>query len=303
MKVMVMGASGMLGSMLVGYLSKYFEIVALVRDKADVKDIENVDWEIGDIIKRFEFTWRPPAFEEDLCIINAIGVIKQKLADVTTAYQVNTVFPHRLAWLVNERENTRVLQIATDCVFSGFTGKYDERAPLSPTDVYGKTKADGEVISPQFHHLRCSLIGVEQKTPKVSLLGWFLGQPENAIVEGYVNHIWNGLTTLHFAKVCRAVIENDIPLPLHHHLIPGDWVSKAKLLSYFKEYFDRQDITIRSVLNVEPINRRLTTVDPGLSRSLWAVAGYDEPPTIRQMIQELAEYSKLSERLSEVKVA
>ena len=70
-------------------------------------------------------------------------------------------------------KNVKIYQIATDCVFSGTVGNYNEMAKHDALDVYGKTKSLGEVNIKNFFNIRVSIIGKELDT-KNSLVEWFL---------------------------------------------------------------------------------------------------------------------------------
>jgi dTDP-4-dehydrorhamnose reductase len=224
-------------------------------------------------------------------VVNCIGVIKPYIHDdnreeVERAIQVNALFPMRLA-VAAERSGARVIQIATDCVYSGRDGDYDERAAHDATDVYGKTKSMGEVHSPNVIHLRCSIIGPEVKG-FVSLLDWFLKQAPDATLNGYRNHRWNGVTTLHFAKICAGIIRDAPVLPHVQHVIPSGEVTKAELLRSFAREYGRQRLTIRDVDAPALVDRRLRTTSPGLNAALWRAAGHAEPPSVPAMVHELA---------------
>ena len=39
----------------------------------------------------------------------------------------------------------KIFQIATDCVYSGRLGKYNEKSEHDDTDIYGVTKSLGEI--------------------------------------------------------------------------------------------------------------------------------------------------------------
>ena len=93
--------------------------------------------------------------------------------------------------------------IGTDAVFSGRAGPYAESSPADPTDLYGTTKFLGEVTSEHVMHLRTSIIGPELGSRR-SLLEWFLGHEDGDTVPGFVNHQWNGITTLHLARSSPA---------------------------------------------------------------------------------------------------
>jgi dTDP-4-dehydrorhamnose reductase len=299
MKIVVLGASGMLGSMVMEYLStdNSLQVKATVRREAlkqilmaqrpgvevallDAEECEGQ--EIRDIING------------NAWVVNAIGVIKPYIRDdhpreVERAVKVNSLFPHFVARAA-EHSGCRLLQIATDCVFSGSKGLYAETDPQDPLDVYGKTKSLGEVYSNQAHHLRCSIIGPEAKG-NVSLMEWFLRQPQGGKVNGYTNHQWNGVTTLHFARLCHGIITHGLDLPHVHHIVPSGRVSKAELLHCLGQGFRREDITIVPSEAATAIDRTLVTTNDSLNHQLWAAAGYPAPPSIQHMIEELAQYN------------
>lgn len=270
MKIAVLGSTGMLGSMLVKQLNGDVETPQL--DAAE-------PFNDGLVKTLADYQW----------IINAIGAIPQRCKDDFKFWKVNAGFPWRLANAA-VTVNAEVIQIATDCVYDGKRGDYTEADAVSPTDIYSRTKVQGEVKSPNMHHIRCSVTGPE--THGKSLLGWFLSQPPGATINGYTNHLWNGVTTLHFAKVCQGVINYGLPLPHIQHLVPADNASKYELLRLFRCFFDRRDITIDMVEAPKDINRTLATTDPVLNQKLWALAGYSKPPTVAQMVKELAEVMK-----------
>jgi dTDP-4-dehydrorhamnose reductase len=224
-------------------------------------------------------------------VVNAIGITKPYVHDdvpqeVERAVRVNALFPHSLA-AAAASEGARVLQIATDCVFSGREGRYLESSPHDPLDVYGKTKSLGEVHAACVHHLRCSIIGPETKT-RAFLLEWLRNQPRDASVPGYTDHHWNGVTTLHFARLCHAILREDLALPPLLHVTPANIVSKSVLLEDLASTYGRTDVAVRPVASGRPVDRTLATVDAARNRALWAAAGYSEPPSIRSMLEELA---------------
>lgn len=205
--------------------------------------------------------------------INAIGVIKPYCDVVERVIRVNSLFPYFLP--------SNTIQIATDCVYSGKKGNYVETDEHDATDVYGKTKSLGE--APHIKNLRCSIIGPEVKN-HISLLDWFLTQEK---ANGFTNHLWNGITTYHFAKICQGVIEEGIELPQLQHIVPADVVTKAELLRIIAKAYGK-DIPVTDVEAPEAVDRTLSTNNPDLNLKLWKAAGYDNPPTIAEMVEELS---------------
>jgi len=180
-KVLILGVGGMLGHACFDYfddLGKY-EIYGTWRkptlDKVRMFDASNES--IEELIQNIEPDW----------IINCIGVIKQKINEqdnrsVENTLQINQFFPHQIAKAV-EGSKIKVIQIATDCVFNGFKGKYSEVSPHDALDLYGKSKSKGEVVSPEFLNLRVSIIGKEIES-NYSLVSWFLSQKIGSEIDG-----------------------------------------------------------------------------------------------------------------------
>jgi dTDP-4-dehydrorhamnose reductase len=284
-KVAILGSTGMLGSMVRLYLGQKscYSIYAPSRKRLDA-EWTSVDL-LADLLRGQDYA------------INCIGIIKPRIdetfpASVLRALHVNALFPHLLATAA-ERTGCRVLQIATDCVYSGRSGDYDENSPHDALDVYGKTKSIGEVRSPAVRHLRCSIIGPEgADRPKDSLLEWFLGQPAGSMIKGFTNHHWNGITTLAFARLCHGIMSADLFYRLQpvQHIVPRNTVTKAGLLSHFAYFYRRDDISFGEVAAPVAVDRSLTTCSPDMNERLWRAAGYDSSPCIQQMIEEMAAY-------------
>ena len=294
-KVLVLGGSGMLGSMIVDWLARdrSLKVGATVRDRRYLEHgralLPEVQWRLLDA-EDDSYASALSILEDYGWVINAIGVIKQFIRDdnpveVERAIRVNALFPHRLARKARET-GARVLQIATDCVYSGREGRYTEEAPHDPLDVYGKTKSLGEARSDIVFHLRCSIIGPELKN-HVSLLDWFLKHPLGAKLTGFTNHRWNGVTTLHFARICQGIIKTDLKLPYLHHVIPGGEITKAELLEEFAGKYGREDIKIARGEAANVIDRTLSSRNEILNRSIWEAAGFRRPPAIPDMIAEM----------------
>ena len=221
-------------------------------------------------------------------LINCIGIIKpyideQDTKSVTETIRINSLFPLEIT-LIAKIHNVRIIQIATDCVFSGDKGNYLESDVHDSKDLYGKSKSLGEVKDRVFLNLRTSIIG-EEINKTSSLLEWFLNHPKGKI-SGFSNHYWNGITTYHFALVCAGIILNDYNLSGTQHLVPKNTVTKAELLKIFKQVYNKSEVEISSVLSSNYINRSLSTINEEINLTLWKLAGYTQPPTIEDLIIE-----------------
>jgi dTDP-4-dehydrorhamnose reductase len=279
----------MLGHMVNSVLIKdKFEVFVTNRHKLSSQIQPTIDFDFSDLgnpnslekISGFDF------------IINCVGVIKPRIkeddsASVLNAIYINSYLPHRIQNYISQ-SSTKVIQIATDCVYSGSHGSYLEKSLHDAKDVYGKTKSLGEVSSPNFMNLRCSIIGPELKS-KSSLLEWVLNQPAETHLTGFVDHRWNGVTTLAFAKIVSGVLNSSFS-PGTFHIIPKSPLTKHELVNSIAINYGRDDIVVKKTNSGNPIDRTLSTSFPDFNLSLWRSAGYNKLPKIEELIRELKEW-------------
>lgn len=213
-------------------------------------------------------------------VINAIGAIPQKNCNPRLMYEVNALCPLHL--LHEMTSDQRLIHASTDCVFSGKTGNYRTESRKDCEQDYGLSKSLGEAVAldPRVICFRVSLIGPELSGGN-GLLGWFLNQ--SGPIQGFTNHIWNGITTLEWAKVAVEVIDNKAPRQAGLvQLGTTDSLSKQQLLELFSEIW-RMPTQIIPTEGQHHIDRTL-------------VPDWIRPP-IRQQLLELADWVESNQRL------
>ncbi|PVZ32937.1 SDR family oxidoreductase [Pseudomonas sp. CC120222-01a] len=200
-------------------------------------------------------------------VINCVGLIKQ-LADAKdplTALPINSMLPHHLARLCS-LANARLIQVSTDCVFSGRKGNYLESDTSDAEDLYGKSKYIGELHDePHAITLRTSIIGHELNSNQ-SLVDWFLSQ--DGTVKGFSKAIFSGLPTVELARVMKDYV---LPQPslsgLYH--VAAQPISKLDLLNLVAAQYGK-DIHITPDENL--------IIDRSLDGTLFREAtGYQAP--------------------------
>lgn len=289
-KVIVLGATGMLGrGVLQAFAGSPLELVGTTRDGKSVDGVSRLP-----VVKFDALTDDVSALDSVVAagdwVINCIGIIKPHIKDDNAdqrrvAMIVNGLFPDQLARYA-ESKDLRIIQIATDCVYSGLKGKYSEADEFDALDVYGKTKSLGEVPSKNMMHLRVSIIGPEYGR-STSLFEWVRNQPQNAEIFGFTDHVWNGVTTFHFGKLCRGIVENNDFIPGTTHVIPGSTLTKEVLVGALAARAGRSDIKVTPKASGKVIDRTLSTTNGEVVARLWRNAGYASAPTVEQMIQEM----------------
>lgn len=241
MKVLVVGASGMIGSTVLRVLSEKngWQVFGTVRDLSvkrffseaiGERLIAGVDVENPDLLVKVLDQIRPDV------VVNCAGLTKHKpeADDPLVSIPINTLMPHRLA-AVSKLVGARLIHVSTDCVFSGEKGGYSESDFVDARDVYGKSKALGEIVYPHTITLRTSTIGHELQS-KYGLLDWFLSQEGRC--KGYTRAIFSGLPTVVFAQVVRdVVIPNKQLTGLYH--VAAEPIDKYVLLKLVAKVYGK----------------------------------------------------------------
>ena len=241
MKVLVIGASGMIGSTVLRVLSEKddWAVFGTVRDEsvkrfftASIGErlIAGVDVENHDSLVKVLDQVRPDV------VVNCAGLTKHKpeAEDPLVSIPINTLMPHRLAGLC-KLVGARLIHVSTDCVFSGEKGSYTEDDFADARDVYGKSKALGEVDYQHAITLRTSTIGHELQST-YGLLDWFLSQQGRC--KGYANAIFSGLPTVVFAQVVRDVVIPHAELSGLYH-VAAKPINKFDLLKLIAEVYGK----------------------------------------------------------------
>ncbi len=210
-------------------------------------------------------------------VVNAVGIIKQvPLAkNIIDTLSVNSIFPHQLGELAEEFQ-FRLINISTDCVFSGEKGNYTESDLADAHDLYGKSKYLGEVSAGNCLTLRTSIIGRELETAH-SLVEWFLSNRGKSI-KGFVKAVYTGFPTVVVADILSNLIENHPNLCGLYH-VSSEPISKFNLLTLINEAY-------RAEIEIEPFEDFV--IDRSLNSNKFREATGFEPTNWNEMIERMA---------------
>lgn len=281
MKILVVGGTGMLGHKLIQVFKKEFDVYTTIRsDFASFKKYDLLEREkVFDKIEVDKFE----SFEkiiEDIkpdFVINAVGLIKQlpSSEDAVLTFNINSIFPQRMARIA-AKYGFRLINISTDCVFSGKTGNYTETDISDAKDIYGKSKFLGEVFAESCLTIRTSIIGRELSTEH-SLLEWFLSNNGNT-VKGYKNAIYTGFPTIILAEILAGIINNQPAMDGLYHL-SSEPINKFELLNLIKEKYN---------LNIEIEPFEDFYIDRSLDCTKFRNLTGFQPPSWEEMISRMA---------------
>jgi dTDP-4-dehydrorhamnose reductase len=283
-KILVLGATGMLGNAVFRYMSDdpELQVWGTIQNAAGKRYfaealqpylIANVNvLDFDTLVGVFEKI-RPDA------VVNCIGLIKQ-LADAKdplSALPINAMLPHRLAKLC-ALSGARLIHVSTDCVFSGRAGMYTETDPSDADDLYGKSKYIGELHdSPHAITLRTSIIGHELSS-RVGLIDWFLAQEES--VKGYAKAVFSGLPTVELARIiCAFVLPNPSLSGLYH--VSAEPIDKCSLLKRVAEVY-------RKTIDIVPDEQ--VRIDRSLDSTRFRQTTGYAPPSWPELILKMKNF-------------
>jgi len=242
LKILVLGANGMIGSAIYTRLhnessigvyggirnlstEKFFP-VPLQKNLVIYDDLTNKD-SISLVLEKIN----PEV------VINCAGLTKHKKEadNPEIVMPINTTMPHQLALACDDRD-IRFIHVSSDCVFSGIKGMYTENDLPDALDLYGRSKALGEVIQGNAITLRTSTIGHELHS-NYGLLEWFLSQKKEC--QGFSKAIFSGLPSVVFAEVIKDfVLPNPDLRGLYH--VSADPINKYDLLKLIAKIYGKK---------------------------------------------------------------
>jgi len=282
-RVLVLGATGMLGHVVFSQLSvrDRLEVYGTVRQRDQA-----ARWFSPEMLARclrvdafdFDSVIRALGETQPEVVVNCLGVIKQSslAQDPFTSIYLNSLLPHRLA-MACRLAGIHLIHLSTDCVFDGVRGNYREEDPTNALDIYGRTKALGEITSPNCLTLRSGIISHELRG-KLGLIEWFLAQEGE--VRGFTRAIFSGFPMITFTKIIEEYLLDDPGLTGLYHVssVP---ITKYDLLSLVAQQYGKKiAITADDSFKVD------RSLD---SSSFRKITGY-APPSWPEMVAEMHQH-------------
>ena len=235
-KILVLGSRGMLGR----YVFKFLKKKGHITDELNRPEYDALDGKLETLLSLPKIK----NLKKGDIIINCIGLLPHSFNDNSISNKgcdnynfkkfilINTILPNNLE-KIKYIKSIKVINITSDCVFSGSKGKYNELDNPDYMWAYGITKTLGECSN--ICNIRSSIIGEEQQH-KRSLLEWVKSN-KDSMVNGYTNYFWNGITCLQMAKVINKIINEELIWDGIRHIFSPSKVSKFDLVNLINETY------------------------------------------------------------------
>ncbi len=235
MKVLILGADGMIGHKIAQSLDDDFELILSSRKSISLDSIGVKKGKIfsHDLIKDSLDPMLKNTFPD--LIINCAGITTRRGVEynLQNTRLLNSELPFKLDSWAN-LNSKKLIHFSTDCVFSGNRGNYLDDDIADAKDTYGKTKAAGEVNSSNTLTIRCSMIGRELYN-FTELFEWLV-KNKNKNINGYSKAFYSGITTVRMGKIINKIIKQNINLKGIYNIssIP---ITKFELLNKLSNAF------------------------------------------------------------------
>lgn len=285
-RILVVGATGMLGHEALRVLAADFEVWGACRDPRGLPDrgvspariLAGLDATDGAAAYALVEQVKPDV------VLNAVGIVKQLAAAkaAVPSIAVNSLWPHVLADAC-AAHGARMVHVSTDCVFGGAGGKYVETDVPDAFDLYGRSKLLGEVVDREnVVTLRTSIVGWQLGEP-TGLVGWFAAHRTQPL-KGFTKAVFSGLTTHALTDLIRDVILPDESLCGLWH-VSADPIDKYTLLHELAGHLG-WDVDLTPV--DEPVIDRSLDSTRFRERTGWI------PPSWEEMLEALAKERRAS---------
>lgn len=235
MKILVLGANGMAGHIIVLFFKEQgYDVTGFTRKP--ITFCRNI---LGDAMNPKDI--KKAIFSDDFdVVINAIGVLNQNAENhKSMAVMLNGYLPHFIADTLRDSK-TKLIHMSTDCVFAGNTGPYYEDSFPDGKIFYDRSKAIGEVNDDKNLTFRNSIVGPDINEKGIGLFNWFMKQ--DGFINGFTGAIWTGVTTLTLAKAMEQAIKEN--LTGLYNLVNNESINKFDLCRLFNKYFRNNKVSI-----------------------------------------------------------
>jgi len=281
-KILVLGASGLLGNVLFRVLSesKIYNTIGTVRSNHFKTFFSSKLADklvcVTDLLDYNELEQKIQNIKPDV-VINCISIGRPAPSNQDLVLSILSVLPQRLS-IICKKSGVRLIQIGSDGVFSVKRGGRSEEDLPDSSDIYGIAKFLGEIDGENSITIRTSIIGPELKRGS-GMFEWLLSQSGQC--KGYTKALFSGFTTIEFSQIMRDIV---IPRPdLHGVLhIASTPISKFNLLCL---------IVKRYKLDVEVIPDESVIIDRTLSADKFNKLVSYAPPSWADMIDSMYEFN------------
>ena len=209
MRILITGASGMLGATMVKMLSKKFTVFGTGNSEYAPIDCE---YKLFDLLNdNYDelIYWSNP----DLIIHSgALTNVNYCRENPLEAFNVNGLSVKKLIDASND--SVKIIYISTDAVFPSERHMAKEVDPVFPESIYGKSKELGEFFllssNRSYTIIRTTIVGFNENNKKSGFLEWIINSAINKVqISLFEDVVFNPISIWDLTDEITYLIEND----------------------------------------------------------------------------------------------
>ncbi|WP_152286906.1 SDR family oxidoreductase [Flavicella marina] len=210
MRILVTGASGMLGATLVKSLSKKFDVYGTGNSEYKDCPVAYMQFDLSSDSFEELISWSKPKV-----IIHSAALTNGNYCNDNPleAYNINAVSIRKL---MNATDgDVEIIYISTDAVFPSKLNLAKEKDIVCPENVYGKSKELGEFFllnsERKFSIIRTTIVGLNENTSKSGFVEWIVNSSiKNETIGLFDDVIFTPISIWDLAMELEFLIENNL---------------------------------------------------------------------------------------------
>ncbi len=215
MRVLITGASGMLGATLVEHYQEFMNIYAtgnydFRNNKAkNFKEFDLAEESFGELID-----WAKPDV-----IIHCAAIINVNLCEEEKDHTL-CVNGYSVKKFMDYAPKARIIYISSDAVFADEKYLATELEPPSPNNIYGKSKVLGEHFIKETEGAHCAIrttiVGRNLNPSKQSFTEWIINTlVQDKAIDLFCDVIFTPIAIWHLAEELKWIIDNPVKGVFH----------------------------------------------------------------------------------------
>jgi dTDP-4-dehydrorhamnose reductase len=287
-RILITGASGMLGATLVNKWQDRFEVFGtgksnfLNNPAKKYMEFDLLNESYKDLIK-----WSSPDIVLHCAALTDVDYCEE---NPTNTFHVNS---EPLDKFLKVDSNIKVIFISSDAVFDGNIHLASERTLCSPINVYGQSKKKGEDYLSKLENkhlsVRTTILGKNINYTKQGLLEWMINSLKNGKKITLFNDvIFTPITIWRLAKELESVIENDLSGVIH--IAGKEPISKYEFGLKLCKVLDLDSNLIKNGNLSDLKLKAKRSKDQSLNSSLYQIETDHSLPSIDDSLKEISKY-------------
>ncbi len=287
-RILITGASGMLGSTLYKQWQSKYQIYCTGTSKAlpNMKNYMQFNLRASNFKELFDWA-QPDVIVHCAALTN--GNFCQENPE--EAFLINGLSSYKLAQSASE--NCRIIYISTDAVFSADLHMAKENDIPNPDNIYGKSKELGEFLliqnSQNYTIVRTTIVGFNEKEGKAGFVEWIIHSAKNKIpIQLFDDVLFNPISCSLLGNELSTIIDSGGFKNEIVHLSGSEVVSKFEFGTRLLSELNIQNETVAKGSILQFNQRAKRSTDQSLDCSYFQTATKRNLPNLEECIRSLS---------------